>query len=96
MPPPSNHCPKSEHGSLPVWLAALLAVRCQANEGGERHDIDWKCSSGRAFYTNGSEGTVHVQPFDVHVESGHTVIVSWLPGDTAYTVELFHPGFLAA
>jgi hypothetical protein len=75
--------------SLPIWMAALLA------SGAER-SICWEWRSGRAVYTNGSAETETVEPFGVPVQRGETIAVTWLPGDTAYTIELHQPDSLAA
>ncbi len=81
---------------LPIWMAALVASGCQATGNGVQRRIDWQCVSGRAQYTNGGADTELIQPFGVPVQGGETVVVSWLPGDTGYTVELFQAEALAA
>ena len=82
---------------LPIWMAALFASRCQASDeqGGDRM-VNWRCVSGRALYTNGGAEVETIQPFGVPLRRGETVAVSWLPGDTAYTVELYRHEALAA
>jgi hypothetical protein len=48
------------------------------------------------MYTNGEYEMETIQPFGVPLRRGETVAVSWLPGDTAYTVELYrHEAFAA-
>jgi hypothetical protein len=78
-------------------MAALLASSCQAsdNQGSDRM-VNWRCVSGRAIYTNGHVEVETIQPFGVPLRRGETVAVSWLPGDTAYTLELYrHEAFAA-
>jgi hypothetical protein len=74
---------------IPVWLAALLAARCQALANGEERVVRWSHVRGRAVYTNAGADAEVIQPFGIHLEGGHTVAVSWIPGETAYTVEVF-------
>jgi len=73
---------------LPIWLAALLATRCQASANGQDHAVRWNCVSGRAVYTNRGAEVEAIEPLGVLLEGGHTVAVSWIPGATAYTVEV--------
>jgi hypothetical protein len=75
--------------SLPIWMAALLASTAEPS-------IPWEWRAGRAVYTNGGDETATIEPFGVPVQSGETIAVTWLPGETAYTVELFQPDSLAA
>jgi len=74
---------------LPIWFAALLATHCQAKAGGEGRDVRWHCVSGRAVYTNDGVEAETIEPLGVCLQVGHTVAVSWTPGETAYTVEVF-------
>src|SRR5258708_34431017 len=48
-----RHCeasPKPE--AVPIWLAALYAARCSADDGSQRNAVSWNCVAGRAVYTN--------------------------------------------
>jgi hypothetical protein len=81
---------------LPIWMAALVARGCEATANGAARRVEWQCVSGRAVYTNGGSDTEILLPFGVPVPCGQSVVVSWLPGDTAYTVELYQPDCLAA
>jgi hypothetical protein len=74
---------------LPIWLAALAAARCQANRNGEDHAVRWSCVSGRALYTNAGADAEWIQPLGVHLRGGQTLAVYWLPGQTAYTMEVY-------
>ena len=74
---------------LPVWLAALLAARCQVNRNGEDQAVRWSCVSGRALYTNAGADSELIQPLGVHLQGGQTLAVCWLPGETDYTVEVY-------
>ena len=74
--------------STPIWLAALLAAGCEATANGRTRRIEWRCASGRAVYTNSAAESEIVQPFGVAVRRGESVVVTWRPGETGYTVEL--------
>ena len=74
---------------VPIWFAALLASHCQAKARGEDRDVRWHCVSGRAVYTNRGEEEETIEPLGVCLQGGHSVAVSWGPGETAYTVEVF-------
>jgi hypothetical protein len=80
----------------PIWLAALIASRCQANANGEDHAVLWNHVSGRALYTNAGSTTETIEPLGVSLQQGHTLAVSWIPGDTAYTVEVYRQFELCA
>ncbi|HTX37947.1 MAG TPA: hypothetical protein VME43_23115 [Bryobacteraceae bacterium] len=80
---------QSPSAPIPIWFAALLASRCQAKAGGQDRDVRWDCISGWAVYTNRGAETETIEPLGVCLEGGHTVAVSWIPGETAYTVEVF-------
>jgi hypothetical protein len=71
-------------------MAALLATPCQAVTNGEDRAILWDCASGRAMYTNSSEQTEFIQPLGVRLQGGDTLAVSWMPGETAYTLEVYN------
>jgi hypothetical protein len=73
---------------VPVWLAALIAARCAAAVEGGIHAVEWNHIRGRAIYTNAGVETETIQPLGVRLGGGDTVAVSWLPGETAYTVEV--------
>jgi hypothetical protein len=74
---------------LPIWFAALLASECQAKANGEDRRIRWNCFAGRAFYTNLGSSDERIEPFGIRLRGGHTLAVSWQPGDSAYTFEVF-------
>jgi hypothetical protein len=80
----------------PIWLAALIATRCQAVTNGEDHAVMWNHVSGRALYTNAGPETETIEPLGVSLQQGHTVAVSWIPGETAYTVEIYRQYELCA
>jgi len=81
--------PQEAAEDTPIWLAALMAMRVQASANGEPHAIRWICVSGRALYTNrGSEAEL-IDPLGVYLERGYTLSVTWEPGETEYTVEVF-------
>lgn len=75
--------------ATPIWLAALMASRCQATRAGEGSTVSWKSVSGKALYTNAGMDIEMIQPLGVALAGGHTLAVSWIPGDTAYTLEVF-------
>jgi hypothetical protein len=74
---------------VPIWFAVLIASSCQASGSGEDHIVRWNCVSGRALYTNAGPDTEVIEPLGVSLKGGHTVAVSWTPGETTYTVEVF-------
>lgn len=73
----------------PIWLAALMAIECHAVANGEASTILWDCGSGRAWYTNRSAATELIRPLGVELPGGGTLAVSWAPGESAYTLEVF-------
>lgn len=73
---------------VPVWLAALIASRCAAQVDGGIHAVEWNHVRGRAIYTNSGLETELIQPLGVRLAGGDTVAVSWVPGETGYTVEV--------
>jgi hypothetical protein len=73
----------------PVWLAALMAVNCQARSNGLHHDICWHAVAGRAVYTNFGNHAENIEPLGVSLPAGDTLAVYWSPGETAYTVEVY-------
>ena len=76
------------HRRMPIWLAALMASECRASGNGPGHHVDWDCESGRALYTNSGSACEEIKPLGVTLEGGHTVVISWDPGETGYTVEV--------
>jgi hypothetical protein len=74
---------------MPVWVAALIASQCQATAAGRDHEIRWKCEGGRLLYTNSGPATEMIEPLGVKLKGGHTIAVSWVPKETAYTIEVF-------
>jgi hypothetical protein len=73
----------------PVWLAALVAARCSADDGREQRSVSWECISGRAVYTNGGPGVEWIELLGVYLQTGETLAVYWMPGETAYTMEVY-------
>ena len=82
--------------AVPIWLAALLATSCEAQRNGENHAVRWNWVSGRALYTNKSREAEHIEPLGVSLLGGHTMAVCWMPGETAYTVEVYRQAELCA
>jgi len=80
----------------PIWLAALIASRCQATANGEDHAVLWNHVSGRALYTNSGSATETIEPLGVSLQKGQTLAVSWTPGETAYTLEVYRQFELCA
>ena len=74
---------------VPIWLAALFATSCEVRRNGENHAVRWDWVSGRAVYTNAGREAEHIEPLGVSLLGGHTMAVSWMPGETAYTVEVY-------
>jgi len=74
--------------TLPIWMAALLASACEARGDGFHCDVEWERVHDRAIYTNDGEETLILHPFGVPVRGGESLVVSWLPNETGYTVKL--------
>jgi hypothetical protein len=81
---------------VPIWLAVLFATPCEAQRDGEFHAVRWSWVSGRALYTNAGRDAEHIEPLGVSLLGGHTMAVYWIPGDTAYTVEVYSQKELCA
>ena len=78
--------------ATPIWLAALFAAPCRATNGIEGHAVIWNCLSGRAVYTNAGAHAEHIEPLGISLQQGQTLAVYWIPGETAYTMEVHgHP-----
>ena len=90
--------PEPSHPSepVPIWLAVLHATACKAKRNGENHNVRWDWVSGRAIYTNAGMDAERIEPLGVSLMAGHTVAVYWLPGETAYTVEVYRQTELCA
>ncbi|MEO8591905.1 MAG: hypothetical protein ABI759_01160 [Candidatus Solibacter sp.] len=74
---------------LPIWLSVLMATACEAQRNGVNHAVKWSMVAGRAVYTNAGRDDEHIEPLGVSLLAGHTMAVYWMPGDTAYTVEVY-------
>ena len=75
--------------AVPIWFAALTAVRCQARTPSEKRVVLWDCVAGKAVYTNRGLDLETIEPLGVQLHGGQSVAVSWMPGESAYTVEVF-------
>ncbi len=73
---------------MAIWLAALIAAECHASGNGDR-TVHWKCVSGRAVYTNVGNNPERIEPLGVTLHRGQTLAVCWMPGETAFTVEVY-------
>ncbi len=80
----------------PIWLAALVAKGCTARHCAEHRSVRWRCNSGKALYTNSTRDAEHIHPFGVSLRRGETLAVSWKPGETAYTIEVYKEADTAA
>jgi len=72
----------------PIWMAALMAIQCLALRQGQDATVRWNKVSGKALYTNAGADPELIQPLGVYLQSGQTLAVSWIPGDTTYTLEV--------
>jgi hypothetical protein len=83
--------PEASHPGepLPIWLSALIATACEARRNGKIHAVNWSMVAGRAVYTNSGGEAEHIEPLGISLLGGHTMAVYWMPGDTAYTVEVY-------
>ena len=82
--------------SAPIWLAALLAVGCQVVSERECRPVGWDWVAGRAVYTNAGAQAETIQPLGVTLAGGQTLAVTWVPGETAYTIYVDHAEALCA
>jgi hypothetical protein len=73
---------------LPIWFAALDASNCSASGEGGEHSIRWFCESGRALYRNEGSHAEWIESLGVGLGAGDILSVTWVPGDTSYTVEI--------
>jgi len=80
---------RSCHEPMPVWLAALVAAGCSARGNALPHEVRWQSRAGRAVYTNFGGCTETIEPLGVTLPSGDTLAVYWIPGETAYTLEIY-------
>jgi hypothetical protein len=95
--PVRSQLPEAHPGEpVPIWLAVLFATSCEAQRNGEYHAVRWNWVSGRAIYTNAGRDAEHIEPLGVSLLGGHTMAVYWMPGDTAYTVEVYRQTGLCA
>ena len=85
----SGAAQQQRYSPVPIWLAALAATECLATRNGEDHAVRWDCVSGRAVYTNSGADTETIHPLGVSLEGGQSLAVYWMPGETAYTVEVY-------
>lgn len=74
---------------LPIWMAALLASEAGAS-------IRWEWVAGRAVHTNFGEEPEILEPLGVELRGGESVVVTWQPDETGYTIELQPIDSLAA
>jgi len=75
----------------PIWLAALAATGCQAVSDRGCRKVGWQWQEGRAIYTNGDTCPVSIQPLGVTLDRGETLSVTWIPGETEYTLDVDRP-----
>ena len=89
--PIASHRPEmgGVHEPLPIWLAVLIATSCRASSDSAHHAVRWHHASGRAIYTNAGSEDEHIEPLGVRLTGGQTLAVSWMPGETAYTLEVY-------
>ncbi len=68
-------------------MSALLA-------SGAGHRVRWDWRSGCAIHTNTGAAAEVLPILGVHLKPGESVVVRWIPGETAYTVELLRANSL--
>jgi hypothetical protein len=78
-----------EQEAQPIWMAVLLATRCQAVGNGRERAVRWEWVAGRAIYTNTAGDAELIQPLGVRLRDGYALAVFWAPGETAYTMEVY-------
>jgi hypothetical protein len=72
----------------PIWLAALAARGCQAISHRGCRPVGWQWAGGRAIYTNVNAEPESIQPLGVTLNGGETLSVTWIPGETEYTLDV--------
>jgi hypothetical protein len=82
---------KRHTAGAPIWLAALAATGCEAISARGCHAVGWQWSGGRAIYTNASAHPEWIQPLGVTLDGGQTLSVTWIPGETEYTLDVDRP-----
>ena len=75
--------------STPIWFSALAATRCNATAPGEGRSVRFEYVAGRAIYKNCSADPESIDPLGVTLLGGQTLAVYWVPGETAYTLEVY-------
>jgi hypothetical protein len=80
-----------DKSGTPIWLAALAATGCQAVTDRGCQAVGWQWRDGRAIYTNVHAYPVSIQPFGVTLGRGETLSVTWIPGETEYTLDVAGP-----
>ncbi len=83
-----NHPEMQPTPGAPIWLAALAARGCQAISDRGCHPVGWKWSGGQALYTNASPEPEAIHPLGVTLDRGETLSVTWIPGETEYTLDV--------
>ncbi len=89
LPTKQNVSTPTSQERLPIWMAALLA-------SGAGAAVRWECMAGRAVYLNPGTEVERIETFGIEVPGRTALLVTWRPGDTAYTVELCAPERIAA
>ena len=74
--------------AAPIWVAALAATGCRAISDRGCHEIGWEWSGGRAYYTNPGTSLESIHPLGIALAGGETLTVTWVPGDTSYTLQV--------
>ena len=70
-------------------VSALIGAHCKALVNGQPHAVSWNCVSGRAQYTNFGPDMELIEPLGISLHGGHTLAVSWGPGESSYTMKVF-------
>ena len=78
--------PNAVFHATPIWMAALLAARCDGLEPHASGPIPWECRQDAAQFTNRSAAPVYIPAFDLNLHAGETLTVSWRPGSTSFDV----------
>ncbi|HWC97584.1 MAG TPA: hypothetical protein VG456_12555 [Candidatus Sulfopaludibacter sp.] len=78
--------------AAPIWFAALSAVTSHSAGNGELRSVRFEYVAGRALYTNSTANSQDIDPLGVTLHEGQTLAVYWVPGETAYTLEVYRRG----
>jgi hypothetical protein len=70
--------------TLPIWKSVLLAAGCRVLGSDGSSPVQWECIQDYLRYQ--ANDSITVEPFHIALDAGEILEVTWLTGDTGYTV----------